>query len=330
MSRNGPSSRTRPPTATGLPATQGCHITATDHQQRADEVVSVRDASTSLKRVSASISLSHRRAVSMIATILVGVAILTESTAASGHIRNNSSPPPDDSLDQATPAPWAAPGVPAQFRSALEIANQSLYRHAPRPQMHRTLQNHAPSDRFTILTGVIAYTDPKQGFAIIGNSVDNTFLVRPGQQLPDGAWIREIHAKNVVLEHKGALETLGMYRHDESAGTAYAELYPLPQPPSPLPQQARWEAPEAPAAIETKPDEARATDTPPSPPGLSLSKRSETPASEARSSDAQPGATSANDGALKQARPESPPPAAQDPADELSDDRRQRAESRSR
>jgi hypothetical protein len=265
----------------------------------------------------------------MIATILAGVAILSESTAASGHIRNNTSPP-DDSADQTAPAPWMAPGVPSQFRSALEIANESLYRHAPRPQAHRPLQTHAPSGRFLILTGVIAYTDPKQGFAIIGNSVDNTFVVRPGQRLPDGAWIREIHPKNVVLEHAGNLETLGMYRHDEAGGTAYAEFYPLPQPPPPQPQQARWEAPEPPPATETKPGEERSTDTPPSPPGMSETKRSETPAGQARSNATPPGDTPSDDIAQKQARPENPLPAAQEPADEFSDDRRQRAENRSR
>lgn len=272
--------------------------------------------------------------MTMIATILVGVAILSESTPAASHIHTNSSPPPEDSADQPASPPWMAPGVPAQFRSALEIANESLYRRAPRPQPHRTLQNHAPSDRFTVLTGVIAYTDPKQGFAIIGNSVDNTFVVRPGQQLPDGATIREIHAKNVVLEHKGTLETLGMYRHDESAGTAYGELYPLPQPPPPLPQQARWEASEPPPATgvkssEPRSSETRSTETPPSPPGMGDIRRSEPPAGGARSDEAQ-NDTPAEDVAPKQAHPGTPSPAAQEPADEFSDDRRQRAESRSR
>ena len=114
----------------------------------------------------------------MIATILASVAILSESTAAASHLRNNASPP-DDPLDQTAAAPWMAPGVPSKFRSTLEMANQSLYRHAPRSQMRRPLQTHAPDGRFLIRTGVIAYTDPKQGYAIIGNSGDNTFLVRP-------------------------------------------------------------------------------------------------------------------------------------------------------
>lgn len=194
------------------------------------------------------------------------------------------------------------------------------------PLMGRPPENSAAPGRFLVLTGVIAYTDPKQGFAIIGNSVQNTFLARPGQQLPDGSWIREIHPKHVVLEHGGNLETLAIYQHDESAGTAYAKFSPLP------PQQAQWGV-EGIVAGPMRPSQARPTDGLPIPPEPSERRRSEAPASEALSNEAPPGDVLpkdvlTKDAPTKQAQPESPFPAAQDPADEFSDARRQRAENR--
>jgi len=184
--------------------------------------------------------------------------------------------------------------------------------------------------------------------------VDNTMLIRPGQQLPDGAWLREIHPKNVVLEHEGNLESVAIYRQGESAGSA--EVYPLPQqappvpqqapplpqqatplsqqapPPSqqapPLPQQARWEEPEETAVEHTEPSQGEATDTPSSLPGPAEGRQSETPANQVRSSDVLPDDTPTDDASPQQARPDAPLPASPDPADELSDSRRQRAESR--
>jgi Type II secretion system protein C len=201
----------------------------------------------------------------------------------------------------------------------------------------------AAPERFLVLTGVIAYTNPKQGFAIIGNSVHNTFLARPGQQLPDGSWIREIYPKHVVLERQGNLETLEIYPHGGSAGAVYAAE------PAPLPQQARWEA-EGVVAGEMKPGQARPTDGLEDPPEPSETQRSETPANKARPNEALASDTPPSDvlpadalpkDALpkdavpkaiptKQAQPEAPLPAAQDPADEFSDGRRQRAEKRGR
>jgi type II secretory pathway component PulC len=205
------------------------------------------------------------------------------------------------------------------------------------PPTGRPPENGAAGGRFLVLTGVIAYTDPKHGFAIIGNSVRNTFLARPGQQLPDGSWIREIHPKNVVLEHEGNLETLGIYRHDESPGTSYAEF-------SPLPQQAQWGV-EGIVAGPMRPGLARSTDGFPSPPEPSETRRSEATAREVLANEAPPSDALpkdpvakdavakdgvAKDAPTKQAQPEAPLPAAQDPADEFSDDRRHRAENRGR
>jgi hypothetical protein len=192
-------------------------------------------------------------------------------------------------------------------------------------QMNDSRQKSALPGRYLVVTGIIAYTDPKQGFAMIGNSVGNTMLARPGQQLPDGAWIREIHPKNVVLEHGGNLESVGIYRRDESAGTADPENYPLPQQ-APLPQLARWEQPEETAVDHTEPSQAPPTDAPSSPlvPGETLQR--ETPVNEARSIDTPPDEAASENASPQQARPDAPLPATPDPADEFRDDRRQRAQ----
>jgi Type II secretion system protein C len=258
----------------------------------------------------------------MIVPALLGIALLAEATPVSSHIGSKSGP--SVPWNPTTQEPGTGP-EPARLRSDVDMGTERLYMRGQALPADRPPQNGAAPGRFLVLTGVIAYTDPKQGFAIIGNSVQNTFLARSGQQLPDGSWIREIYPKHVVLEHRGNLETLGIYRHDESAGTSYAEF-------SPLPQQARWEV-EGIVAGEMRPSQARPTGGLPSPAQPSETRRSETPASEvlsneAPSSDALPKDAVAKDAPTKQAQPEAPLPAAQDPADEFSDARRQRAENR--
>ena len=182
----------------------------------------------------------------------------------------------------------------------------------------RPSENQGPPGRSTVLTGIIAFTDPRQGFAIIGSSVQNTYLARPGDQLPDGALIREIHPNHVVLEYGGRLETVGMYERKEPAGAVYVQIPPPPQQP-------QWEEAnlKGVTANGTLPSQApRPTDEPPSDPRPDA-RASETAGHERRSFD-----TPSTDGLQNQAQPQGPSPSAQDPADEFGDDRRQRAERR--
>jgi type II secretory pathway component PulC len=147
--------------------------------------------------------------------------------------------------------------------------------------------NHALPDRLRVLTGIIAYTDPSQGFAIIGSSVDDTYLARPGELLPDGASIREIYPSHVVLEYGGRLETVGMYRRGEPAGAAYIQT-----PGDAMPSQA-----------------PRPSAEPPSGPRPSDTRASDTTGTEHRSFHTQ-----STDVLPRQAQPEVPLPSAQDPA----------------
>lgn len=249
------------------------------------------------------------------ASALLGAVILTNVTQVSGRVRSES-------------GAWMPlnPAAPARmpFRSDVAMRSVRTDMSGAAPQLGRPLESHAPPGRSLVLTGIIAFTDPRQGFAIIGSSVQDTYLARPGEQLPDGSLIREIHPNHVVLEYGGRLETVGIYERGEHAGAVYVQI-PPPLPPPPLPQQARWEEAELKAATggDGIPSQApRPTDEPASDPRPDT-RASETAGNERRSFDTQ-----SSDSPQKEAQPQAPAPSAQDPADELGDDRRQRAESR--
>ena len=183
--------------------------------------------------------------------------------------------------------------------------------------------------RLRVLTGIIAYTDPRQGFVIIGSSVEDTHLARPGEHLPDGASIREIYPRHVVLEYGGRLETVGIYGRGEPTAADQVQIPSLPQPWS---DKVDIEAATAGDALLSQAprltDEARnltdeprsLSDEPHSDPRLSDTPASETTGSERPSYDAQ-----STDAPQIQAEPQAPLPSAPDPADELSNGRRQRA-----
>ena len=226
--------------------------------------------------------LDRRRGGRIIVSALLGAVILTDVTQVSGRARDE-------------------PGARMPFH-----------------QMARPLPSNAPPGRSLVLTGVIAFTDPRQGFAIIGSSVQNTYLARPGDQLPDGSLVREVHPNHVVLEYGGKLETVGMYGGGEPTSTAYV---PIPPPP----QHVQWDAAELKAATagDAVPSPApRATDEPPGDP------RPDARASDIAGNEHRPHDTQFTDALQRMAEPQAPSPSAQDPADELSDDRRQRIESR--
>ena len=256
------------------------------------------------------VDLDRRRAAPAIVSALLGAVILTDVTQVFGRVRVG-------------PGPWTpwnqSAGAPMPLRSGAAA------------KMTPPLENHGPPGRSLVLTGIIAYADPRQGFAIIGSSAQDTYLARPGDRLPDGALIREIYPKQVVLEFGGRLETVGIYERAQTAGTAYVQIPPpiqIPpvQIPPPLPQQARGEETDLKGvtAGSTIPSHApRAADEPPSDPRLSDTRASESAGNERRSYDTQ-----SSDTLQSQAQPQAPSPSAQDPADEFGDDRRQRAERR--
>ena len=179
----------------------------------------------------------------MIVSALLGAVMLIAVTQVFGRAR-------------VEPGAWMprnpATGVPVPWTSRLAMMRGDTDGSGADPQMSQPLENHALPERLLVLTGIIAYTDPSQGFVIIGSSVENTYLARPGELLPDGSLIREIYPSHVVLEYGGKLETMGMYRRGEPAGAAHLQTPPLPQ-------QARLAAGDVKVATDgdAKPGQAR-------------------------------------------------------------------------
>ena len=238
---------------------------------------------------------------------LLGAVILTDATQVCARVRDPSAQMP------------FRPGIPMTGRADMRLQGTM--------QPAQPLQNRAPSGPWRVLTGIIAYTDPKQGFAMIGNSVKNTYLARPGDQLPDGSRIREIHPKQIVLESGGRLETVDLYEQEQSTRAVYAPIpLPLPQQAPPLPQQARWDEAELKQATTGEATPSHPPRSPEQPPGeprpSDIRASSDTAASQVHSIDG-PSSSDA------QAQPQGPlSPTTQDPADEFGDDRRQRADNR--
>jgi len=164
--------------------------------------------------------LDRRRIARAIVSALLGAVILIAVTQVFGRA-------------SVEPGAWMpqnpATGVPVPWTSAVAMTSGHTDISGAVPQMSQPLENHALPERLLVLTGIIAYTDPSQGFAIIGSSVENTYLVRPGELLPDGSSIREIYPSHVVLEYGGRLEKVGMYRRGKPADAAYIQTPPLPQ-----------------------------------------------------------------------------------------------------
>jgi len=164
--------------------------------------------------------LDRRRIARVIVSALLGAVILIAVTQVFGRAR-------------VEPGAWMprnpATGVPVPWTSPVAMTSRNTDISGTVPQMSQPLEEHALPERLLVLTGIIAYTDPSQGFAIIGSSVENTYLVRPGELLPDGSSIREIYPGHVVLEYGGRLETVGLYQRGKPAGAAYVQTPPLLQ-----------------------------------------------------------------------------------------------------
>jgi general secretion pathway protein C len=63
-----------------------------------------------------------------------------------------------------------------------------------------------------VLVGTIAFPDPSQGLAILGESREQTALFRVGSQVPGGGQIKAVFADRVSIERNGMLTTLKLPR----------------------------------------------------------------------------------------------------------------------
>lgn len=130
-----------------------------------------------------------------------------------------------------TPPAAAAPAVSGGIDVA-GIVNAHLFGTALAPATGDPASAPATSLNL-VLAGTIAGSDPKNGWAIIGETAQAARLYAVGAQLPGGAALREVYADRVILDRSGRLESLPLPRLAGGGGTlpvAYAQ--PMAQPPS--------------------------------------------------------------------------------------------------
>jgi general secretion pathway protein C len=85
-----------------------------------------------------------------------------------------------------------------------------------------------------LLSGVVAFPAPSDGYAILGPSPDQARLHRAGGELSAGLRLLEVFADHVVLEHDGMREILRLPTSRKAADPADPALAaaPAPAPPS--------------------------------------------------------------------------------------------------
>ncbi len=157
-------------------------------------------------------------------------------------------------------------GPPAKGSKAERISAWHLFGRppvapaaAPRPAVD------APKTRLQItLRGVAAASGTGDARAIIAEPGGRERHYRPGEAVPGGAKLAEVHPDRVILERNGRFETLPLTRQERGAGeppTATGRLGPgavrPPRPPTPV-ELAPAPLPEAvaeppPEAVEAEP-----------------------------------------------------------------------------
>jgi general secretion pathway protein C len=98
------------------------------------------------------------------------------------------------------------------------IVNAHLFGQADQPPAQLDASNAPQTSMPLVLAGIIASTDPKLGYAIVGESAASARVHSVGDALPGGARLHSVLADRVVLERNGQLETLMLPRQSAPAG----------------------------------------------------------------------------------------------------------------
>lgn len=128
----------------------------------------------------------------------------------------------------APPADAPAPVAPqaAAGPNLANIVNAHLFGSAAVEATGDAASAPATSLRLT-LAGTLAGSDPTQGWAIIGESAQNTRLYATGASITGGATLREVYADRAILERGGRLEALLLPRLSGAAAGAAAGAAPI-------------------------------------------------------------------------------------------------------
>ena len=100
-----------------------------------------------------------------------------------------------------------------------------------------------------VLAGTIAGEDPKQGFALIGESAATARVYAVGATLPGGVRLHEVYRDRVIIDRGGALEALLLPRNAALLGSTPRPAVPNPQSPLFAAQQVLERNPDALAEI---------------------------------------------------------------------------------
>jgi general secretion pathway protein C len=85
-----------------------------------------------------------------------------------------------------------------------------------------------------VLSGIIASDDPRQGYAIVGESAATARMHAVGSTLPGGARLHSVYPDRVVLDRNGSLESLALPKRP-LAGLAPAPPAPAAAAPTAAP-----------------------------------------------------------------------------------------------
>ena len=153
----------------------------------------------------------YRHLPQIVAALLV-VAVAWQAVQLTWVLRGRNIP-----ISAGTAAPAAAT-VPMPARLDIQsIANAHLFGAATANADPNTAP---PTDVNLVLAGVMAATDPKRGYAIIGESAANAKVHTVGQPLPGGVRLYAVYPDRVLIDRNSQIETLRLPRQMPSFAPA--------------------------------------------------------------------------------------------------------------
>ncbi|MEZ5475800.1 MAG: type II secretion system protein GspC [Steroidobacteraceae bacterium] len=111
---------------------------------------------------------------------------------------------------QATTAPVMTPPAAAASVAVdvASIVNGHLFGQADTPSASGDAANAPSTTMALVLAGVLAADDPREGYAILGDSAASAKVVAVGEEISGGVKLHSVYADRAVIERAGALESV--------------------------------------------------------------------------------------------------------------------------
>jgi len=131
----------------------------------------------------------------------------------------------------AVPAPSAATPVGPAV-DVERIVNAHLFGVAGAPAAGDVDPNAVAATRMNlVLAGTIAHSDPKNGYAILGESAASARVYSVGKTVAGGAKLFAVYPDRVILDRGGKLESLMLPKQFTGGGASAASMSPPDRPP---------------------------------------------------------------------------------------------------